>query len=78
MKKYYSYAICVECDHMTFYPKGSDITEVPVRCEVCGNDNLEYITDDDVVVEEPDEYESGHKWYSFPYTTGTLNYIKNK
>lgn len=82
MKQYYSYAICTECDNVTFYPKDCNKDEIPSRCQKCGNDNLEYITDDDVVVEEPEvkqeEYDRG-EWYNGAfYHSSSIDYIKNK
>lgn len=51
MKTYYSYAVCNECDNMIYYPKDTPLEEVPVICSRCGNDHLEYIANDDLVVE---------------------------
>ena len=51
MKTYYSYAVCSECDNIMYYLKDTKIDELPSVCSRCGNDRLDYIANDDFVVE---------------------------
>lgn len=54
MKKYLIYTICPECDNMVFYSKDVSLIEISNVCNRCGNDNLQLITDDDIVIHTED------------------------